>query len=137
MDYIFLSSLSGSSINQVIISYDIACQWSVNFWNRTAGAPPPLRLQLPPSNLTFLVPKFHLAAHLSKCQANFSFNFQKNVGRTDGEGVERIWAWMNGIASTTKELGPGGRSDMIDNFVGHNNWTKTIGIGKYRLCIGF
>jgi hypothetical protein len=27
-------------------------------------------------------------------------------------------------------LGPGGRSDMIDDFIGHHNWTKTLGIGS-------
>jgi hypothetical protein len=93
--------------------------------------PERLQVSFPQPNLHFLVPKFHLASHLSACQSMFSFNYKRHVGRTDGEGVEHIWSWLNGIAPSTRELGPGGRSDMIDDFIGHHNWMKTIGVGTY------
>ncbi|KAG2058066.1 hypothetical protein BDR06DRAFT_980668 [Suillus hirtellus] len=38
--------------------------------------------------ITFLVPKFHLLAHVAKCQSNFSFNFIKGVGHIDGEALD-------------------------------------------------
>jgi hypothetical protein len=131
MDYIFLSSSMGMALNQITLSYDIACQWSVHFWKRMALAPLALRLRILPAGLRFMVPKFHLAAHFAACQSKFSFNFEKYACRADGEGVERIWAWLNGIASTTKELGPGGQSDMLDDFLGHHNWMKTLGLGIF------
>jgi hypothetical protein len=36
MDFIFLSSIAGASVKSIIISYDIACQWSRNFVTRMA-----------------------------------------------------------------------------------------------------
>lgn len=56
---------------------------------------------------TFVVPKFHLAAHVTKCQTAFSLNYTPFVGRTDGEAPEREWVDINHVASSTKEMGPG------------------------------
>ena len=33
----------------------------------------------------FLMPKFHLPAHIEMCHQFFSFNYAKFVGQTDGE----------------------------------------------------
>jgi hypothetical protein len=130
MDYIFLMSLIGTMLHLVHISYDIACQWSINFFNRMAAMPEKLRL---PSflDLRFLVPKFHLPTHVSKCYGPFSFNFARWVGRTDGEGVERNWAWLNGIARCISIMGAGGRWDTIDDFCNYSNWRKTLNFGEH------
>lgn len=77
----------------------------------------------------FLVPKYHLAAHIAECQTSFSFNFTRGVGRTDGEGIERGWANTNRLASSTKEMGPGSRRDTLDDHFGDWNWKKTVGLG--------
>jgi hypothetical protein len=128
MDFIFVSSIAGASVKSIIISYDIACQWSRNFPARMANMPS--HLQIPkPIQLQFKVPKFHLPAHVSKCWAPFSFNFAKWVGRTDGEGVERNWSWLNGIARCVSMMGPGGRSDTLDDFCNFHNWRKSVGLG--------
>ena len=58
-------------------------------------------------SVVFLVPKFHLPAHIPRCQVAYSFNFTPHVGRTDGEAPERGWANINPAASSTKEMGPG------------------------------
>ena len=130
MDYIFLSSVARTSIRSIIISYDIACQWGRNFFSRMAKTPQ--HLQIPDSvKIQFKVPKFHLPAHVSKCYVPFSFNFTKWVGRTDGEGVERRWSWLNGIARCVSMMGAGSRSDTLDNFCNFHNWRKTVGLGTY------
>ncbi|KAJ7190917.1 hypothetical protein GGX14DRAFT_537939 [Mycena pura] len=132
MDYLFLSSLVRLMLLSVIASYDIACQWFRNFWERHKAMPTRLRL---PANLKvqFKVPKFHLAAHIKKCHAPFSFNYTKWVGRTDGEGVERNWSWLNMIARSVSVMGPGSREDTIDDFCGYANWRKTVGLGNSLL----
>jgi hypothetical protein len=56
--------------------------------------------------ITFLVPKFHLLAHVDKCQTAFSFNLTRGVGRTDGEAPERGWSDINPLSSQTKQMGP-------------------------------
>ncbi|KAH9477994.1 hypothetical protein JR316_0010227 [Psilocybe cubensis] len=64
------------------------------------------------------------------CQTSFSFNFTPGVGRTDGESPERGWSSANGIASSTKEMGPGSRNDTLDDHFGDYNWRKIIGMAN-------
>jgi hypothetical protein len=128
MDYIFLSSLARTSLSLVTISYDIACQWSRNLCARMEKMPSWMHV-LDSTKIRFCVPKFHLAAHVPSCWAPFSFNFMKWVGRTDGEGVERNWSWLNGIARCVSMMGPGGRWDTLDDFCNYHNWRKTTATG--------
>lgn len=113
MDYFLLSSLRGLDLGRIVISYDIACQWSRNLKKRCSTYSPNIFSDSPDSDsesgleVTYLVPKFHLPAHITKCQEDFSFNFTPHVGRTDGESPERGWAAANAIANSTKEMGPG------------------------------
>ena len=128
MDYLFLLSLARTTLFLITISYDIACEYSRNIWSRMYKMPS--WLHIPDSTkIRFRVPKFHLPAHVAKCWAPFSFNFTKWVGRTDGEGVERNWSWLNGIARCVSMMGPGGRWDTLDDFCNYHNWRKTTGAG--------
>ncbi|KAJ7604326.1 hypothetical protein FB45DRAFT_769378 [Roridomyces roridus] len=132
MDYIFHMSILGITLASIIASYDIACQWCVNFWNRSKKLPS--HLQLPVGlKIQFKVPKFHLPPHVKKCHGPFSFNYTKWAGRTDGEGVERNWSWLNMIARSVSVMGPGSREDTIDDFCGYANWRKTVGYGDSLL----
>jgi hypothetical protein len=129
MDYLFLMSFLGLVFQMVYMSYDIACQWSKNLYKRMESYP--TYLHLPQGiKFEFLVPKFHLPAHVSKCFAPFSFNFSWGAARDDGEGVERIWSWLNGIAKSISMMGSGGRSDTMDDFCNYHNWRKTLGFGR-------
>ncbi|KAG1726203.1 hypothetical protein EDB19DRAFT_1914716 [Suillus lakei] len=80
--------------------------------------------------ITFLVPKFHLPAHILSCQTTYTFNFIKGVGRTGGEAPERGWADINPIATSTCEMGPGSRRDTLDNHFNDWNWKKVCLMGK-------
>ncbi|KIM62429.1 hypothetical protein SCLCIDRAFT_24966 [Scleroderma citrinum Foug A] len=107
MDYAFALALHHSSATVLKVSYDIACQWHKKLRQRMDKMPPHLQLNLQDRDIAFLVPKFHLPAHVTSCQWSFSFNWTKGVGRTDGEEPERGWANLNAAASSTKEMGPG------------------------------
>ncbi|KAJ7180060.1 hypothetical protein C8R43DRAFT_871124 [Mycena crocata] len=132
MDYLFFSSLIGMTLLSIIASYDIACQWFRNFGDRMKKMPEHMRL--PASvKIQFKVPKFHLPPHVKKCHGPFSFNYTKWVGRTDGEGVERNWSWLNMIARSVSVMGPGSRENTIDDFCGFANWRKTVGLGNSLL----
>ncbi|KAJ7738811.1 hypothetical protein B0H16DRAFT_1465657 [Mycena metata] len=132
MDYLFFSSLIGITLLTVVASYDIACQWARNFWARASAMPANLKL---PAGLTMLfkVPKFHLPPHVKSCHGPYSFNYTKGVGRTDGEGVERNWSWLNGAAQSVSVMGPGSREDTIDDLCGFSNWRKTVDLGNSLL----
>ena len=130
MDYFFLTSLKFNTPARLVVSYDIACQWSQNLSKRVQTYPTnPLSSN--EIDLTFLVPKFHLPAHIEKCQTNYSFNLVPGVGRTDGEAPERGWADINSVATSTKEMGPGSRRDTLDDLFGARNWMKITNICEY------
>ncbi|KAG2130740.1 hypothetical protein DEU56DRAFT_740592, partial [Suillus clintonianus] len=145
MDYIVFSALAKlPRLTNVNLSYNIACQWHKKLKDHIPGMP--LKLQPgkqadPLSQISsasaqkkfnFFIPKFHLAAHIKACQTKFSFNWTPGVGRTDGEAPERGWANINRVATSTKEMGPGARREILDDFFGDSNWKKTTVLGLYQ-----
>lgn len=133
MDYAMLSTLLGITILMLVISYDIACQWSKNLAKRVSEFPFSLGFSLPPSVFT-VIPKFHIYAHGKQCQSKWSLNFLRWMARTDGEGVEREWSHINSVALSTRLMGPGGRHDTLDDHWGAWNWRKVVGLG---MCFTF
>ncbi|KAJ7900452.1 hypothetical protein B0H13DRAFT_1883534 [Mycena leptocephala] len=118
MDYMFLSSVAGTELQRLFVSYDIACQWHINIRTRMNTYKPELHIDYRGKFITFLVPKFHLPAHIEAC------NLTKNVGQTEGEAPERGWANANPLAASTKEMGPGARRDTIDDHF--NDWNHKM-----------
>ncbi|KAF8877970.1 hypothetical protein BD779DRAFT_1677037 [Infundibulicybe gibba] len=121
MDYFFFSSIRNTPLIDIVVSYDIACQWSVKLWDRMKTYPH--RLQVDSTGqktFSFLIPKFHLPAHVMACQFTFSFNYNRYVGRTDGEAL-------------SAEMGPGSRRDTMDDHFGDWNWKKTSLMGMSLL----
>ncbi|KAG6819543.1 hypothetical protein H0H93_010895 [Arthromyces matolae] len=133
MDFMFLGSLRDSKIEVLVVSYDIVCQWSVHLQDRMLSYPHELHLSNSIKHISFLIPKFHLPAHIESCNLLYSFNLTKGVGRTDGEAPERGWANINRIAQSTKEMGPGARHDTIDDHFNDLNWKKTTQFGERML----
>jgi hypothetical protein len=141
MDFLFFSTIRGVLMN-VLVAYDIACQWYKNLGARMML----LSNELQPSisvekiqakvstyHLIFeccsisrcvQVGVFHIQAHESRCHAPWGLALTRGAGRTDGEAIERLWSNLNGAASSTKEMGPGSRQDTLDGFCGFNNWRK-------------
>lgn len=131
MDYFFYSSLANTAIKMIVVSYDIACQWSCNFQKRMSSCfPQSWAINQSAVDIRFLVPKFHLPAHIAKCHQDYSFNYTRGVGRTDGEAPERGWSNLNDLAYSTREMGPGSRQDTIEDHLGDRNWMKVVGMGN-------
>ena len=112
-----------------MVSYDIACQWHVNLLDRMEIMPEFLRLSPTIEAIMYLILKFHLPAHIKKCNLLFSFNLTLGVGRTDGEAPERGWSDINPVAQSTKEMGPCSRRDTLDDHFNDWNWKKIINFG--------
>ncbi|KAG1719290.1 hypothetical protein EDB19DRAFT_1898779 [Suillus lakei] len=131
MDYIFFSTMRHAGDVAVLnVSYDIACQWSKHLWQRMGQYPSTIHLRHHNNKtVTFLVPKFHLPAHIELCQITYSHNLLKGMGRTDGEAPERGWANINPVATSTREMGPGSRRDTLDDHFGDFNWKKITNMG--------
>ncbi|KAJ7494547.1 hypothetical protein B0H11DRAFT_2155926 [Mycena galericulata] len=129
MDYIFASLLLHHHPGLLkYISYDICCQWSKNLIERLKKLPNNIRLTIV-MVLVFLIPKLHIYGHKLLCQLLFSLNFTLGSARTDGEGIERPWANIGPVATSTREMGPGSRQDTLEDHWAHWNWVKLIGLG--------
>ena len=130
MDYIFLSTVKDEKVKTIKISYDIACRWSINLFQRIKTYSPELRVAENQFSLEYFIPKFHLPAHGSSCHTRYSFNYRPGVGRTHGENIESGWAHTNPAAVATREMGAGARHSALDGHWGGWNWRKVVGFGK-------
>ncbi|KAF7293735.1 CxC2 domain-containing protein [Mycena chlorophos] len=129
MDYIFASMLR--HIHQMlrkVVSYDIVCQWYKKIFERIKGLPVFLKVVLLRRFVRFVVPKLHILAHIAACRNKFDLNLVPGSGQTDAEGIERAWASAGGLSGSTKMMGPGARSDMLDAYWSFWNWTKVLGL---------
>lgn len=134
MDFIIGSALSKLDPGlPLCISYDIACQYGKNFWERMKGLPDDLQLQ--PRDITFKVPNFHLPAHKMPCHSPFSFHFMWGAGKTNGEGVEQNWEFTNGAGPSTKLMGPGSRQVTLEDLFGFHNYRRTLAMCTYQVYL--
>ncbi|KAF7299523.1 CxC2 domain-containing protein [Mycena indigotica] len=129
MDWLFSSIVRHLHIAlRLMVSYDIACQWAKNLRSRLEKLPPMLRLSLVLALIRFVVPKLHIHGHTLACQLLYSLNWVPGSGQTDGEGIERPWSMIGGVAASTRVSGPGARADILDDHWSFWNWKKLIGL---------
>ncbi|KAJ6584551.1 hypothetical protein B0H19DRAFT_1206369 [Mycena capillaripes] len=127
MDYIFGSILRHKSPRlRKTISYDIICQWWKNLWEQMTQLPPLVRCMLILHMLRFVIPKMHIHAHTLLCYLLYSLNLVPGSGQTDGEGIERPWSNIRGIASSMRVVVPGAQHDTVDSHWSHWNWQKLV-----------
>ncbi|KAK0484196.1 hypothetical protein EDD18DRAFT_1311906 [Armillaria luteobubalina] len=115
---------------EVVIAYDIGCQWGKNLWKRINVYGPDLTPPQKQKDIVILVPKFHLPVHIVECQEEFSFAFELFIGETDGEATKQTWAILNPVASSMREMGPGSHQDTLDDHWSDHNWRKNAGLHK-------
>ncbi|KAJ7024986.1 hypothetical protein C8F04DRAFT_968337, partial [Mycena alexandri] len=131
MDWIFASILGHKDPRlSKIVSYDIVCQWWKNLKPRLKILPAHIRLILVMALFRFVIPKMHIHSHTLACQHFFSLNLVPGSAQTDGEGIERPWAHIGGVASSTREMGPGSREDTLNAHWSFWNWMKLLGLGE-------
>ena len=123
-----------AGITDVVVTYDIACQWGKNLQYRLTAYP-----SIPPLDLTALnsfcvaVLKFHLIGHGASCQSNFNLAFMDKVGMMHGESVKTIWSHLTSLATWLRENGPGVRHLILDDHWSGWNWSKLVSLREYFL----
>ncbi|KAJ7740338.1 hypothetical protein B0H16DRAFT_1324487, partial [Mycena metata] len=130
MDFIVSSALLNTIILYLILSYDVACQYSKKFWKRMEGLPAAMHLDITKVSVWFKVPNFHMLGHRWPCHSPFSFHWMWGAGMTDGEDVEQNWEFTNGAAGSTKMMGPGGRHAFLEGLFAFHNWLRTVSYRK-------
>lgn len=84
-------------VSALQLTYDVCCQWA-----REKIAP-------------YFVPKFHVYAHKRATSDHHNLLYASGVGRTYGEGCERVWAaGVNPAAGKLVEIGPSMTPDTWD-----------------------
>ncbi|KAJ7776709.1 hypothetical protein B0H14DRAFT_3095872 [Mycena olivaceomarginata] len=131
IDFVVLSALMTFAMAWLVLSYDIACQYAVKFWERMAKMPEAMHLKLPPADVWWMVPNFHLPDHLTKCRSPFSFHWMRGAGMTNGEGIEQNWAFSNGAAPSTRLMGPGSRQATLEDVFGFHNYDRLLAMRKW------
>ncbi|KAJ7834683.1 hypothetical protein B0H13DRAFT_2369770 [Mycena leptocephala] len=130
MDFIVMSSLAGFNLKELTISYDIACQWRKHLLERIEKLPEDMRLDFESFLFQCGLPIWHASSHEAECTNRNSLSFLPGVGKTDGEGIERLWADLNAFAYHTKTMGLGHRADTIEDKVNYHNFTKNLAQAK-------
>lgn len=137
MDFIVTSSLlhRDKDPTSLIISYDIACQWSLYYRERMKDLPPHMQLALPdgPGELRYAIPKYHFAAHKEKGHNIYSLNLMKGAGRVCCEQIERTWPKHAETAASTREMGPGSRHDTLEDHFQYTNWRIYCSLGMFSV----
>lgn len=131
MDFVLFQTLVGVTFRRLLISYDIACQYSRNLFTRMRALP--AHLQLPndaTTNVEYVIPKFHLFGHGTSCQLRYSTNLLPGCAHSDLEDPERWWAHINPVSMSTKLMTPWARRETIDDHARGWNWRKTTQFGK-------
>ncbi|KAJ7833716.1 hypothetical protein B0H14DRAFT_3462535 [Mycena olivaceomarginata] len=107
--------------------YDIVCQWWINLKKRLLLLPAAVRWTLILGLVRFVIPKLHIKGHKIPCQDHYSLELVPGSAQTDGEGIERPWAHIGGVGSSTKEIGPGSREDTLN---GHWGFLELAEVGE-------
>ena len=132
VDYAVASALENrvkAGITDVVVTYDIACQWGKKFQHRLSSYPSTPSLDLASlKSFRVAVPKFHLIGHGELCQTTFNLALMDHVGMTHGEGVETIWSHSTSLATWSRENGPSARHLVLDDHWTGWNWSKLIGL---------
>lgn len=118
------------------MSYDIACKYHINFRKRIETPDCPLfdaiELGYMDNNMVivWVVPKFHLAAHVEPCGDNFDLNKTDGTGKSCGEILESNWSSFNFLAGSVREMGWGHRRDVLIDCMLDWNYRKNANAGE-------
>ncbi|KAG9041944.1 hypothetical protein FS837_011550 [Tulasnella sp. UAMH 9824] len=137
VDVCFAGPLNHSyaaGLRYFVITYDIACKYGANFKSRCCT--PTCKFVLIPMtqgelNVIFCVNKFHQESHEDGCATKNALEYTQYVGRTCGEGVETIWAKMNWLRYSTREMSPGHRIETLSEHFNDWNWQKTSNLVRF------
>ena len=137
MDYSICagSSFNSEGLKELLIIYDVCCQWSKRFRDRLAAND---TISLPDSigdSITYAVGKFHLAAHIKECYVLYTLNYILGAGQLDGELMETVWSPMKEIVRSTRSMSPAHRMEALNYLFFNHNWKKLIHCSKATILL--
>ncbi|CAH1273365.1 Hypp5105 [Branchiostoma lanceolatum] len=119
-----LADVEGSKNVQLKIIYDISCVLVAHLKKKKKEEPGAQML----AQIDVALDVFHAYGHKTACQLQYSTRRRAGFGLTDGEAVERMWAFLRKFARTTKEMTPSHRTDLLTDALIHYTMRKTLDI---------
>lgn len=121
-------------IRELIVLYDIMCQYHVNLKARIQKS----NVLSLPSNLKIRpgIGLFHVHGHKEECLYRFGPTYISGAGQVDGEILETLWATLNEISRSTQTATLANRNEVLDDHMGDNNWKKMIRSGAFASPCG-
>lgn len=136
VDFNVLATLIGILLLWIVLTYDVACQWSKNL--RTCIADFPLEMQIPEMmRLDVAIPGWHINRHGETCRNNFNISYIEGAGRMVGEDVETVWAGTNPLALSIREMGPAAWHDTLNDHWNRWNFCKIIWFRMFFIILIF
>ncbi|TEB22263.1 hypothetical protein FA13DRAFT_1641660 [Coprinellus micaceus] len=128
MDYIFLATIALASVLRIVITYDIACQWSKKLKARMEDYPEQLRPS-PKVDIVAAIPSWHINGHGVDCQTNFALMYMPGMGRTCGDEVEGLFSHTNSLGASFREMAPAARHEALNDMGSGYNIKKIVRFG--------
>ena len=115
VDFIIFATLTGITLLRIILTYDIACQWSEE-------------MQIPDTTqVDVAIPGWHINGHGKTCREKFNLSYMEGTGRTVSEDIETTWAGTNSLALSVCEMGPAAQHDTLNDHWNSWNFRKIAG----------
>ena len=130
MDYVILHAISYVAVvAYVLLLYDIACQFWINFLARITQCP---NLPALPSNVSVIpaIGLFHVHGHKKECYPRYAPSFIQGAAMVDGEILETLWHPLNHTARSARSMSWFSRQEYLDAHMADSNWKKLVRIGK-------
>jgi len=130
MDYSLCQAVAHTAkdIPQILVLYDIACQYGVHLEERITRNP---YLHLPDAlQIIKGIGVWHVHGHIAECFPRYYPAFIPGTGDVDGEILETLWSHLNLISGSTRGMSASHRREVLDDHMNDSNWKKLIGIGE-------
>ena len=138
IDYSFSEALKTTNtdgITEVLLIYDIMCQYGVHMDRRFTEAS---GLNIP-ETITVIkaIGLFHVHGHQDSCLYRFAPTYIPGVGMVDGEVLETLWSMLNEISQSVRSATLATREEVLDDHMGDSNWKKLIKISAQSSIFKF
>lgn len=93
-------------------------------------------------NFGLAIGVFHAYTHSMPCQLKFNPRYLEGWGLINGEGMERLWSYLNGFVSMTRQMSAKRRMITLNDGIHHYKDKHIISLRKnvvlllliYLLC---
>ncbi|KIY49878.1 hypothetical protein FISHEDRAFT_72506 [Fistulina hepatica ATCC 64428] len=111
------------------LSYDAACQYSINWRKRMEEQFPDL-VEFAEC-IRWAIPALHVKDHKANCMYKYGTCYMERMGHFHAETAEHFWPTLNQFCKVTRQMTPGHRHDALTIFTNYWNWKKVAGMAVY------